>query len=350
MTRRHRTAVASVAPLLGAIMALTPTLMPRLTARPVVPTQPGSTLRWYKGNTHTHTLNSDGDSAPDEVARWYREQGYQFLVLSDHNFLTPVDGLNTTLGADEQFLVIRGEEVSTRHDDRSLHVNGLNIERQVAAPMPPDGSSVTDVLQDSVDAIRDAAGVPHINRPNFRWSLTTDDLQRVQRYRLFEIYNGHPRVNNLGGGDVPGLEEIWDRLLASGKLVYGIAVDDAHVFKRPWDPTASRPGFGWVMVRAERLTPSSIMEALERGDFYASTGVELSSYTADDDTITIAVQEEGDSRFRVRFIGDGGRSLQETTENPAIYRIRGDETYVRAKVMESNGAVAWTQPVMVSPR
>ncbi|MBK9316840.1 MAG: hypothetical protein IPM55_21725 [Acidobacteria bacterium] len=46
-----------------------------------------SRLKWYKGNTHTHTLNSDGDSTPDEVARWYRENGYQFLVLTDHNFL-----------------------------------------------------------------------------------------------------------------------------------------------------------------------------------------------------------------------------------------------------------------------
>ncbi len=57
----------------------------------VLPTpraQAAAQLRWYKGNTHTHTLNSDGDSTPDEVARWYREHGYQFLVLSDHNFLT----------------------------------------------------------------------------------------------------------------------------------------------------------------------------------------------------------------------------------------------------------------------
>ena len=72
----------------------------------------GTSLRWYKGNTHTHTLNSDGDSTPDEVVRWYREHGYQFLVLTDHNFLTAVDGLNAVHGADEKFLVIRGEEVT----------------------------------------------------------------------------------------------------------------------------------------------------------------------------------------------------------------------------------------------
>ena len=31
--------------------------------------------RWFKGNTHTHTLNSDGDSTPDDVVKWYREHG-----------------------------------------------------------------------------------------------------------------------------------------------------------------------------------------------------------------------------------------------------------------------------------
>ena len=58
--------------------------------------------RWYKGNTHTHTLNSDGDSTPDAVVQWYREHGYQFLVLTDHNFLTSVDGLNALHGADDE--------------------------------------------------------------------------------------------------------------------------------------------------------------------------------------------------------------------------------------------------------
>ena len=47
-----------------------------------------SSWRWYKGQTHTHTLESDGDSTPEEVTRWYHERGYHFLVLSDHNVLT----------------------------------------------------------------------------------------------------------------------------------------------------------------------------------------------------------------------------------------------------------------------
>ena len=71
---------------------------------------------------------------------------------------------------------------------------------------------------------------------------------QVQRTRLFEVFNGHPTVNNLGGGGVPGLEEVWDRILSSGKLLYGIAVDDAHTFKRPEDKSA-RAAWNRVGVR-----------------------------------------------------------------------------------------------------
>jgi hypothetical protein len=110
----------------------------------------GAPLRWYKGNTHTHTLNSDGDSTPDEVVKWYREHDYDFLVLTDHNFLTSVDGLNALHGADEQFLVIKGEEVTDRFEKKDLHINGLDVSTRVD---PQHGSSVVDVLQRNVDDI-----------------------------------------------------------------------------------------------------------------------------------------------------------------------------------------------------
>ena len=69
--------------------------------------------RWFRGNLHTHTLNSDGDSTPSEVTSWYREHKYQFLVLTDHNYLTTVEGLNAVHGAPGKFTLIPGEEVTT---------------------------------------------------------------------------------------------------------------------------------------------------------------------------------------------------------------------------------------------
>ena len=308
------------------------------------PSSPRSSaaLRWYKGNTHTHTLNSDGDSAPDDVAKWYREHGYRFLVLSDHNVLTNPDGLNAVLGASEQFLLIKGEEVTDRFGDKPIHVNALELSQAID---PQHGSSVLDVMQRTVDAIRKGGGVPHINHPNFGWAITAADLQAVQNDKLFEIYNGHHQVNNLGGGGVPGMEEVWDRMLSSGKLIYGLADDDAHVFKQPGNPNVPGPGRGWVFVRAERLSPRAIVDALDRGDFYASTGVELADYQVTEKAITIAIKPDPSSKYRVQFIGRNGIMLGESTASPAVYEFKGDELYVRAKVLESNGKLAWTQPV-----
>ena len=305
--------------------------------------QPPAT-RWYKGNTHTHTLNSDGDSSPDDVVRWYREHGYQFLVLTDHNFLTRVDALNALHGADNKFIVVKGEEVTDRFGDASLHINGLDVARQVA---PQGGTSVVDVLQRNVDAIRKEGGVPHINHPNFRWSVTAEQLRQVRDTRLLEIYNGHPQVNNVGGGGVPGLEAVWDSLLTQGVLLYGIAVDDAHVFKQPGNRTAAGPGRGWVMVRSPQLEPRALLAAMERGDFYASTGVTLSDYQVTARSMTITVAKTAFSKYRVQFIGRGGRVLREVAEPVATYDFVGNEGYVRARVLESNGDMAWTQPVML---
>lgn len=317
-----------------------------LLARSAVPEQPGEG-RWYKGNTHTHTLNSDGDSTPDDVVRWYREHGYRFLVLTDHNFLTSVDALNALHGADEQFLVLKGEEVTDRFGDKALHINGLDLARKVD---PQGGTSVVDVLQRNVDAIRNQNGIPHINHPNFRWSITRQELQQVRNNKLFEIWSGHPQVNQLGGGGVPGLEEVWDAILASGTMLYGIAVDDAHVFKQPGNPDVAGPGRGWVMVRAPKLEARALLEAMERGDFYASTGVELLEYRATERRVTVAVKATPHSKYRIEFIGKGGRLLSVASEPTASYDFRGDEGFLRVRVVESNGRLAWCQPVFVKSR
>src|SRR5687768_6247972 len=303
---------------------------------------PSSQEVWFKGQLHTHTLNSDGDSTPDDVVRWYREHGYHFVAITDHNYLTSVDGLNALHGADAKFLVVKGEEVTDRFGDKPIHVNGLDPAGFIK---PPGGTSVVSMLQNMVDGIRTARGAPSINHPNFGWAISAEELGQVQRTRLFEVFNGHPTVNNAGGGGVPGLEETWDRILSSGRLLYGIAVDDAHTFKRPEDKTVPRPGTGWVYVRVARLEPRAIVDALERGEFYSSTGVELQAIDASASALTVTVREERSSKYRIQFIGRQGRVLSETTTSPATYTFTGDEGYVRAKVIESNGKLAWIQPV-----
>ena len=71
------------------------------------------------------------------------------------------------------------------------------------------------------------------------------------------------------------LQVMWDRLLSAGREVWGIAVDDAHHFTGEFAAGRSNPGRGWVVARTGKLDRASILEAMDRGDFYSSTGVTL---------------------------------------------------------------------------
>jgi hypothetical protein len=319
-----------------------------LASKPVVaPRQPKPAGYWFKGNTHTHSLRSDGDSTPDQVAQWYRDHDYDFLVLSDHNRLSPAETLNASYGADHQFLVIQGEEVTDDFQGQPIHVNALGVSENVE---PQHGASVLDTLQRDVDAIRRAGGVPLIDHPNYVSPIGADTLRQVERSGLVEVFNQHPGTNSRGSAGVPGMEEVWDRILTGGRVTYGIADDDAHTFKASSDPMAARPGRGWVFVHAERLAAQSILDALQRGDFYASTGVELTDYQVTGTGITVDIRDQPSRTYRVQFIGQNGRVLREVTSTCASYTFTNNDMYVRVRIEDSTGAFAWTQPVFRTDR
>lgn len=288
---------------------------------------------WLKGNLHTHTLQSDGDSPPEEVAAWYSDHGYQFLVITDHDKITEIP-------APEGLVLIPGEEVTDRLEKKPLHVNAIGLTRVVP---PQHGKTKVEVLQRNVDAVREAGGIPLVNHPNFGWAFGAAELKQLHGVTLLEIASGHPYVNAEGP---PSAESMWDEMLSVGKRVWGVAVDDMHHLKRPFDADVVLPGRAWVTVRAEKADAKSILGALERGEFYASTGVELEDYGP----TSVKVKEKNLAHYRIRFIGLKGRVLQETVGTSATYKIRGNEGYVRAKVIDSNGKCAWTQPTFVRSR
>ena len=153
-------------------------------------------LKWFKGNIHTHTTESDGDDTPENVVRWYRRHGYDFLVLSDHNHLT----LFEYAAGRRRFkrpLMVPGEEVTLSiHEGRTpIHINAIGISRVVE---PIDAREIVPTMQANVDAIIGAGGIASINHPNSRWSFDHDHIKEVTGATLLEIYNGHPASNVHG--------------------------------------------------------------------------------------------------------------------------------------------------------
>jgi hypothetical protein len=319
--------------------------------------------RWYRGNTHTHTLNSDGDSPVGTVTHWYRDQGYDFMVISDHRYVTAVAELQREFDRETErlkktpFLLIAGEEV-----DGSIYVAGGRRTKTVhctsvaprSAAGEQAGDTVAGLAQTIVDAIRATGGRPIINHPNFHWSVTAADILAVRHVHHFELFSGHPSVHSLGGSGRPGTEAIWDAVLSAGRILYGVAADDAHDW-REWSRLKSNPGRAWIVVRAAELKPAAILEAFDRGDFYSSTGVELLDVTHKDGTLSIRIKQRGyippDQPaknlfgYTTTFIGRDGRVLKVDESMEPEYTLQPGDLYVRARVVSSAGEVAWTQPL-----
>lgn len=297
--------------------------------------------RWFKGNTHTHTNQSDGDSTPEEVIAWYRAHGYNFLALSDHNLVVDCGLLRSHERRD--FILIPGEEISVNHDGTPIHLNALGVSQ--ALP-PLVGGTKADTLRDNLAAVLRAGGLGHVNHPNFRFALTSEDMLPVENLRFLEIYNGHPAVYNDGDETqgCPSVETMWDDLLSSGQRVYGLAVDDAHHFAE-FDSTRANPGRGYVMVRAQALSPAAILCAIVTGDFYASTGLNLSKLTCTPERISLEVHDEGVGPYLVEFVGRGGEILESVAGPSADYVPVQGMGYVRARVRSAGWARCWTQPV-----
>ena len=311
--------------------------------------------RWWKGNLHTHSLWSDGDDYPEMIVDWYKQHGYQFLALSDHNILLQgdkwIEATNNRGGAvalekylkrfgtnwvqlreakgkrqvrlktlteyrklfevPGTFLLIQNEEITDKYKSKPVHVNATNLRDLIK---PQGGDSVREVIQNNVNAVFEQHRrtgqpmFPHLNHPNFGWGVTAEDLMPVKNERFFEVYNGHPAVRNEGDATHASTDRIWDIILTmrlteinAGPL-YALGVDDSHNYHKE-SSAQSNPGRGWVVVLATQLTAASIVAAMEVGDFYASSGVRLKDVRRGKDRYEIEIDPEEGVTYTTQFIG-----------------------------------------------
>ena len=295
---------------------------------------------WYKGNVHTHTTKSDGDADPEVVVEWYKNHDYDFLVLSDHNHRTIIDGYSDAL------ILIPGEEVSARilGGDIPIHLNGIGISRVIERI---DAGGVVETLQANVNLITEAGGIASLNHPNASWAYDHKDIVQIEGATLLEVYNGWPGSNSEGAPGKYSGEEIWDNVLSTGKIIYCIAVDDAHHYS-DFTHTMANPGRGWIVVNAEQLTNESIIDSLIAGKFYFSTGIDIEDISMLDEGIELVISQHRDYIYNTKFIGKDGEVLKEVTGLQPKYEFSGDEEYVRASIKSSIGTRAWTQPTFLN--
>ncbi len=303
--------------------------------------------RWLKGNIHTHTTESDGDASPQHVAEWYRQHGYDFLVLSDHNHLTVLEEAGSH--PEDWPMLIPGEEVTSRLFGNTVpvHVNAIGIDAVIE---PAEEQTAQLTLQENVNRIREAGGLASINHPNYRWTLDAQNLVDTTGAWAVEVYNGHSGSNSYGGGGRMSVEEMWDLALSAGNRIFGVATDDSHHYHES-SPLLANPGRGWIVVKAEKLERPELMQSMSDGDFYSSSGVVIAEMKNSADEIVLEMDPYDEELFTTVFRGKNGEKLAEEHGDSVRFKPPAGQPYVRATVYSSRESYrAWTQPVYPAAR
>lgn len=287
----------------------------------------------YLGQVHTHfieDLKGLPPKTPEDVVKRYKDAGYDFVAMTEHNRLTENPNVAGML------FIEYSEE-----DTGSNHILSVGINNSI---------DESKSYQERVNQVIDQGGfasLPHPNSYSYRWSL--QDLMRTRNYDAIEIYNtGIDKAGKLYDyyeylrhgqklvNDAWSLDK-WDQVLSLGKKIYATAGDDYT----PWDPGFNNAA---VAVFSESLTQAEILKNLKAGNFYAKQGSDAPKMRIL--TLENEIKVEIDRKEKIKFIGKHGVVLKELEGTNSSYQPTGDEGYVRIQIGGGNG-VAWSQPIFV---
>jgi hypothetical protein len=316
--------------------------------------------RFYKANLHVHTTISDGKMTPQETKEGYMAHGYSIVAFTDHEVFVPQNGLT-----DDAFLAINAVELAINDGwpggfkyNKSTHLNlyamtpdqtecavcaGKFVWLEQSKPYitkemeehPYKSHCSTAGFNHMIKTASDAGFLVCLNHP--AWSLLDpDDYKDLKGLWGIEVYNTGCFKCGLADTEQPMVD-----LLRRNEHVMPVAADDNH-------DTWAQFG-GWLMVKADKLEYKTVMNALERGEFYASTGPEIRHLSIDGNRVTvrtspcqcIQIVTEGRRTKDVRA-ADGGKVTE------AVFELLPEDGYFRVRVEDGTGARAYSQAYSVA--
>lgn len=317
-------------------------------------------LPQYKGNMHMHTTLSDGLLLPSETARKYKQAGYDFIVISDHEIYWNSDELDESdflvIGGTESAIRINNQEswqldycqkgesqIKKRHhymhygcikdetlpDDFDFFHHGFMIPR-----MEDQG---IDSWNKHVEELREHGNLVVINHPN--WSrLEPEMMLATQGCFAFEIWNTGNVFKCGGRSD----DDLWDYCLTRGKRILAVAGDDSHACTTDF-------GRGFVMVQSKEFSKSSICKALKQGDFYASCGPIIENMIIEDGILHMDFSPIRHLQLCSYDCDGVDFAYNDNHEFTSIeWKINPILRFFRPVLFDSSGFKAWGQPVFLS--
>jgi hypothetical protein len=306
-----------------------------MTQRPTAFTAPG---RFWRGNLHTHSTRSDGVLDPETVCRRYRDEGYDFIALTDHfigSYGYPI--VDTAPFRTNAFTTIPGAELHSgaMESGELWHILAVGLPPDFAPSHSPGFAPVPGQETGPELAARAAAAGAFVAIAHPQWSgLTLADAAAMTAAHAVEIYNHGCAI----GSERPDGAAIADLLLARGRRLTLIATDDAH-FTEP-----DHFG-GWVMVKALANDPDALLAALKAGAFYSTQGPDLHDIRLTGDAVevdcspcdSVIVQGAGTATQVLHGQGmtDARIPLARCATSP----------FLRVTVRDGQGRRAWSNPI-----
>jgi hypothetical protein len=294
---------------------------------------------WLKGNLHCHSTVSDGVLSPPEVASIYRDAGYDFLALTDHDTFT-----NWRQLEGPGFFIVPGVETAIEDKDNKVCYHFVGLADKTAAgeplthleapPFPRRGDQTA--AQSLINSMKQRALAVIFCHPV--WSRTeVSQFLDLDGYFAVEVYNHGCHVEcNTGLAPV-----YWDSLLRHGKRIWGVATDDSH--QRKPDSLG-----GWVTVKATGRDAQSVVTALLDGKFYSSSGPTVLDYGIRDGEVYIECSPVREIHFvSYEKRGESFVCKDGATITGARHALSGSEKYVRVECVDEHGYTAWTNPLFL---
>ncbi len=313
---------------------------------------------FYKGNMHCHSNLSDGKYSPQELKELYKEKGYSFLAITDHEHFNDHSAMN-----DKDFITITSAEYAIKEFPEQSTLKNLNMKvchLNLYAKKPDNTFNIcyNSVLDHfSKGDIRKALKKPEKDYERIYGGEGISEIIKTANENGFFVCYNHPRWSLENYGDYSGYEGLWgveiyntgvnvsglyeydinvfDDFLRDGKKIFASCGDDNH---------GSVSMFGaFVMVNAQNLDYESIISALLNGEFYSSTKPLIYELYTEDNKVYVKCS---DAKM-ITLSTQGRRSAAVRAENgfvnEAVFELKETDGYFRIDVIDENGFRANTQ-------
>ena len=276
--------------------------------------------KYYKLGLHLHTTLSDGAKTPEEVAKEYKQDGYDAIALTDHWSYgegKEIEGLH----------IIPGCEYNLGGNDTMEGV--MHILSLFAKENPNPKRDATG--QEVVDAINSNGGIAVLAHP--AWSVNdVEDFLKLDGVEITEIYNA---VSDAGQSLRPYSDYYVDACANKGKYPLVLATDDAHAYN------GADNRLGWIMVNADELSDEALASAIRKGSFYATQGPEL-RVTKEGKKIIIDTSPCEIIGTISNLSWTWQRVLRGNDVTHFEYEVRDNEKWIRVEARDKNGKKAWS--------